>query len=308
VKRALTQTFFIILLTGYVGAQPVNLDHLLAVQRKCWSQAWVTSGFYDWRTVSSYRRKAGLHLGYDIAMPYGSPVASAWSGKVVAVTPWTSTEWGVTVRASEGWEVTYGHISPAVSTGTVVVSGTVIGTLASDHVDVKMRDHNGAYVAFAEQAPKKLPRPPSAVKSEFHRSCLKQRELEAEVMALRIQVSRQRGQLTAVKSKLERALDLSRKGLLSERELQALEDARQATSRDLEAPPERLAKLEKELEQVTSAIASLRAEAGTRSISLTSPAAKSKSEPDQDPLKSLLTRGLISDREWHESKIGDSLP
>lgn len=126
------------------------LGHLLALQRKNWSAAWVTSTFYDWRTVSKYRRNAGLHLGYDIALPFGTPVSVGWGGTVVAVVPWTSSEWGVTVRGADGTEVTYGHISPAVIHGQTLSTGDIIGRIASDHVDVKMRDSQGNYVPFGE--------------------------------------------------------------------------------------------------------------------------------------------------------------
>jgi Peptidase family M23 len=128
------------------------LGHLLALQRRQWSQAWVSGTFYDWRTVSKYRRQAGLHLGYDIALPFGVPVSSGWSGVVTSVIPWTSTEYGVTVRMVDGTEVTYGHISPAVSVGDSVVTGQTIGQIAADHVDVKMRDRSGHYLPFGEKS------------------------------------------------------------------------------------------------------------------------------------------------------------
>lgn len=126
------------------------LGHLLALQRRHWAPAFISGTFYEWRTLSQYRRQAGLHLGYDIALPYGSAVSAGWPGTVVAVVPWTDTEWGVTVRGSDGTEVTYGHISPSVSVGTTVASGDVVGRIASDHVDVKMRDRLGRYVPFGE--------------------------------------------------------------------------------------------------------------------------------------------------------------
>ena len=131
-------------------AQKDPLGHLLALQRRQWAPAWVSSTFYDWRTTSQYRRHAGLHLGYDIALPYGTPVAAAWSGEVVSVVPWTSTEWGVTVQGSDGTETTYGHITPGVSTGKLIAPGDILGRVASDHVDVKMRDRYGRYVPFGE--------------------------------------------------------------------------------------------------------------------------------------------------------------
>ncbi|MCA9781772.1 MAG: peptidoglycan DD-metalloendopeptidase family protein, partial [Candidatus Eremiobacteraeota bacterium] len=126
------------------------LGHLLALQRKNWGAAWISSTFYDWRTVSQYRRNAGLHLGYDIALPFGTPVSAGWGGTVVAVVPWTASEWGVTVRGPDGTEVTYGHISPSVVHGQQVNTGDTVGRIAADHVDVKMRDSQGNYVPFGE--------------------------------------------------------------------------------------------------------------------------------------------------------------
>lgn len=138
-----------------VGALPTagtaavdGVGGFVALQRTVYSDAVVTSGFYDWRTVSQYRRNAGLHLGYDIAMPAGTPVRAGWAGAVVSVAPWTDTEWGVTVVSGNGTEVTYGHVSPSLSVGDGVAVGDVVGTVAYDHVDVKMRDSAGNYVDF----------------------------------------------------------------------------------------------------------------------------------------------------------------
>lgn len=133
-----------------VSGQTDPLGHLLALQKRNWPSAWVTSTFYDWRTVSKYRRKAGLHLGYDIALPFGSRVSAGWGGTVVAVIPWTDTEYGVTVSSPDGTEVTYGHITPTVAVGRTILPGQIVGTIASDHVDVKMRDKHGRYIPFGE--------------------------------------------------------------------------------------------------------------------------------------------------------------
>jgi peptidase M23-like protein len=134
----------------FPSLQKDPLGHLLALQKQHWGPAWVTSTFYDWRTVSRYRRKAGLHLGYDIALPFGSPVSAGWAGTVSSVVPWTASEWGVTVRGPDGTEVTYGHISPTVAHGQHISPGDVVGRIASDHVDVKMRDGLGRYIPFGE--------------------------------------------------------------------------------------------------------------------------------------------------------------
>lgn len=136
---------------------PVStLNQLVDLQRIAFPEAWVSSTFYDPRSVSIYRRHAGLHLGYDIAMPAGAAVRVGWPGKVVSIAPWYTNQWGVTVASSNGTEVTYGHIVPSVRVGDVLDTGAVVGTVSLDHVDVKMRDANGNYVPFGEsgqQAP-----------------------------------------------------------------------------------------------------------------------------------------------------------
>lgn len=126
------------------------LGHLVALQRKNWSQAWVSGTFYDYRTVSQWRRQAGLHLGYDIALPYGTSVSAGWGGVVTSIVPWSDTEWGVTVESPGGVNVTYGHIAPSVTVGQSVAVGQTVGRVALDHVDVKMRDSSGQYIPFGE--------------------------------------------------------------------------------------------------------------------------------------------------------------
>ena len=128
-----------------------SLEALLMTQKSSWPQAWVTSTFYDWRTISKYRSKAGLHLGYDIAMPHGASVLAAWPGRVVQITPWYGPEYGVTVVGDDGVATTYGHIAPLVRVGDRVSVGKTLGTIASDHVDVKMQDASGRYIPFGEK-------------------------------------------------------------------------------------------------------------------------------------------------------------
>jgi len=125
-----------------------DLGGLVALQQRHFPQAWVSSGFYDWRTTSQYRSVAGLHLGYDIAMPAGTSVAAGWSGVVTGIAPWTGSEWGVTVESADGSRTTYGHISPSVHVGARIQAGDVVGTVVHDHVDVKMRDAAGNYLDF----------------------------------------------------------------------------------------------------------------------------------------------------------------
>lgn len=119
------------------------LADLLAWQRRSYSQAVVTSGFLDPRGVSRYRSQPGLHLGYDIAMPAGSPVLAAWPGTAIALVPWADGEWGVVVEHADGTRATYGHVAPQVQPGAAVVPGMTLGLIAVDHLDVKMRDARG---------------------------------------------------------------------------------------------------------------------------------------------------------------------
>ncbi len=131
-------------------AQGYTLNALVSTQQRSWPRAWVTSTFYDWRTTSKYRSQAGLHLGYDIAMPHGTAVLAAWPGRVVAVANWYGDEFGVTVEGHDGTTATYGHVSPVVGVGQRIGTGDIVGTIASDHVDVKLRDPSGRYLAFGE--------------------------------------------------------------------------------------------------------------------------------------------------------------
>ena len=283
------------------SAQPVTLDHLLAVEKQCWSPAWVSSGFYDWRTVSRYRRQAGLHLGYDIAMPYGYPVAAAWSGTVVAVTPWTSSEFGVTVLSSQGWEVTYGHISPTVKVGTPVACGTVIGTIASDHVDVKMRDHTGAYVPFSKNAPVLVQREPKEILKEYEETSLKVSRLEIEVDSLTKALSSEEKRRRSAADRLTQGRRMAERGLLSERELQTLEAQNVATQED---PRKRLAIARRELEALRTVVQELEKEARDLRLVLptlaVSPAVDSPVSNHAE-LDSLVKRGLMSQREWEKA-------
>lgn len=137
---------------GPVVSSAKDLADLVSIEQRHFPGAVVTSGFFDWRTTSVYRSAAGLHLGYDIAMPYGSPFAAGWSGTVTAITPWYGEQHGITVVSRDGVSVTYGHVSPRVQVGQQVLPGDVLGTIALDHVDVKMRDVSGNYVDFGGNA------------------------------------------------------------------------------------------------------------------------------------------------------------
>lgn len=140
----------VVLLLLLFSPVSAELSRLLSYQKMGDAGAYVSSGFHDWRTVSKYRSRAGLHAGYDIAMLANTPVRAAWPGTVVAIAPWYGREYGVTVRDARGYEATYGHISPSVAVGTRVDVGQVLGSVVVDHVDVKMRDSRGNLVDFAD--------------------------------------------------------------------------------------------------------------------------------------------------------------
>ncbi|CAN0269117.1 unnamed protein product, partial [Phaeothamnion confervicola] len=118
------------------------------IERRLYPGACITAGFYDFRTVSQYRSHAGLHLGYDIAMPPGNQVACGWGGIVTSVVVWSGLEHGITVVSPDGTHVTYGHLSPRVKVGAVLKPGDIVGVIVRDHVDVKMRDAAGNYKDF----------------------------------------------------------------------------------------------------------------------------------------------------------------
>lgn len=127
------------------GPAPTDLKVYVARVREMYPEAEVTSGFYDWRAVSMYRSSAGLHLGYDIALNAGRAVPAGWSGTVVALIPWTDTEYGICVELPTGYRVTYGHLFPTVKEGDVITAGQFVGTVARDHVDIKVKDGSGGY-------------------------------------------------------------------------------------------------------------------------------------------------------------------
>jgi len=125
-----------------------NLEQYMNLLVKVCPGAFVSSTFYDWRDVSKYRSVSGLHNGYDIALPAGSPVIAGWNGFVTSIAQWYGSEYGVTVTNKDGVSVTYGHISPDVRNGQDISIGTLLGFVVVDHVDIKMRDSQGAFIDF----------------------------------------------------------------------------------------------------------------------------------------------------------------
>ncbi len=106
----------------------------------------ITGWFSDWRDVSIYRRNAGYHYGYDIGLLRGFRVPAGWAGTVTAIIPWSDYEWGIMVTMKNGYSVTYGHLTPLVKVGTIIEPGMVVGEVAVNHVDIKVRDPQGNFV------------------------------------------------------------------------------------------------------------------------------------------------------------------
>lgn len=149
-----------------------SLMEALLRMRTSYPAAEITGRFADARGLSIYRSHAGLHNGYDIGMPAGAAVPAVWAGTVVAITPWTSTQVGVSVQTGP-FEVTYGHLIPgSVKVGDFVKPGDILGTVAIDHVDIKMRDGDGAFVDFGEGASASTPLDPADLAEERARQAL----------------------------------------------------------------------------------------------------------------------------------------
>ena len=142
---------FGLLLTLAVSAE-TRLDQLLTQQRQHYPQAQITGGFWDARGISRYRSQPGLHAGYDIAMPAGYPARAAWPGTVAAIIPWAEGEWGVKVVHADGTSATYGHLVPSVQVGQKLNPGEFVGSIARDHLDVKMRDAQGQLFDYGQGA------------------------------------------------------------------------------------------------------------------------------------------------------------
>lgn len=133
--------------TAPAAATPMTLGQLLAMARTKYPDAVVTGRFSDARSVSIYRSHAGLHYGYDVAMPAGTVVPAAWEGDVVAITPWFGQEEGISVVTGSR-EATYGHLIPLAKVGQHLKVGDPVGIVARNHVDVKMRGPAGEFIDY----------------------------------------------------------------------------------------------------------------------------------------------------------------
>lgn len=156
IRAELSAVFFAVLFlfmaAGRAEAAPTDLESYLRLLRKVDPYAVITSGFWDWRTVSVYRSRAGYHLGYDIGMPRGTAVPAGWDGRVITVASWGMGEWGVTILTERGYCITYGHVTPFVSEGMQIKAGMAVGSVSVHHVDIKITDPQGNYIDFGKTA------------------------------------------------------------------------------------------------------------------------------------------------------------
>ncbi len=145
-----TQTYITQVSSRYADLHQSDLQSYLHLLCKVDPYALVTGWFWDWRGISRYRSTPGYHFGYDIAMPAGTQVPAGWSGQVTSIVSWASGEWGISTVTRDGYTITYGHLSPRVSEGSFINAGDIVGTVAIDHVDVKIRDPQAGFVDFGK--------------------------------------------------------------------------------------------------------------------------------------------------------------
>ena len=268
-------------------AKVADLADYVVLQQRHFPGAVVTSGFYDWRTTSRYRGHAGLHLGYDVAMPYGCPFSAGWPGTVTAITPWSGEEYGITVVSPNGMSVTYGHVSARVNIGDQVQAGDILGVIAYNHVDVKMRDATGNYVDFGGNG-KVLPSPSwaSGFNSreglmanwlmtqntlELAQEDLTQYKLETEKRRLQLQSLRTK--VPALKESQRMMAEYVEQGLVSrltveenrEELLRAQKDLAEA-EKSSKNSPERTKQLQKSIQQAQNRLSQAKKMASERGI------------------------------------------
>jgi murein DD-endopeptidase MepM/ murein hydrolase activator NlpD len=115
-----------------------------------YSDTVITGKFHDWRPESKYRLKAGYHNGYDFAAPAGTEVPAGWEGTVTDIIYWGYGEFAVKIKKNKQM-TQYGHMNNLrVCIGQKITTGQIIGKIAVDHVDVKMKV-NGYYYDFGKQ-------------------------------------------------------------------------------------------------------------------------------------------------------------
>lgn len=275
---------------SYASSGARDLADYVQLQQRFFPGAVVTAGFYDWRTTSRYRGHAGLHLGYDVAMPYGCPFSAGWAGTVTAIVLWSGEEYGITVQHPDGSSVTYGHVSPKVSIGQHVLPGEPIGTIAYNHVDVKMRDANGNYVDFGGNG-RVLPAPQWAVEQpvasremvmanwllaqntlEMAEEEYRNEKLEGEKRRIQLQALRQK--VPALKESQSMMAEYVEQGLVSrltsEENHEELENAQKELARMEKArtsSPGRVKQLQKDVEAARNRLSQAKKMAADRGLS-----------------------------------------
>ena len=288
-----------------VSARPYSLVALMETIQNRYPQASITARFNDWRTVSRYRSHAGLHLGYDIALPGGAAVPAAWGGRVVAVTPWWGPQYGITVD-SGGVETTYGHLAPLVTVGQIVLTGETVGRTVIDHVDVKMRDTRGAYVDFGDGfcANSLTPAMTREARLVAYRDALnRERTAEAEAGRWSARVDelvKRQSQLSQLGDKLARWEGLYRDGAISKNQLAQVQQA----SEQALGLPERLSAARQNRQVSQTMVQQARQERerlgrdlavpGVKGVSEAPPAVASVARPVNPELERLVDDGVIT--------------
>lgn len=114
------------------------------------TQSWgrISSRFgYRFHPVKRVRK---MHEGLDIPKPYGTPVTSARSGRVIQAGWHEGYGQLIVIRHNNGETTRYGHLSKmTVKTGAIVPRGKMIGRVGSTgistgpHLHFEVRDKNG---------------------------------------------------------------------------------------------------------------------------------------------------------------------
>jgi murein DD-endopeptidase MepM/ murein hydrolase activator NlpD len=114
-----------------------------------YSDTVITGRFHDWRDVSKYRSVAGYHNGYDYAAPEGTAITAGWEGTVSDIAYWGYGEYAVQITGYVNCNkqmVQYGHLNNIkVNKGEKIKTGQIIGYIAVDHLDLKMKINNQYY-------------------------------------------------------------------------------------------------------------------------------------------------------------------
>jgi hypothetical protein len=226
-----------------------SLPDLVAMQKRSYSAAVVTSVFSDPRSVSRYRSVPGVHLGYDIAMPYGATVYCAWPGRVEAVIPWHGSEVGVKVRHPDGSCATYGHVHSLVHPGDFLQTGDAIATIASDHLDVKMRDRSDNPFDFGQGATLASVITPDP-RTQWLCAALRWQQLEDRALEIEEQLAIVKKLGNAPKPKLEAVDVYLKEGILSEKQAQAVRLKHQSYQKSLATEQQRRALLQTEHKKI----------------------------------------------------------